>query len=705
MSLLINSSKHTFLSFPEDVVRKIFNFSGELSKLSVVCKAFNKHATEEGRAILKKAENEFSPQILAYVLAQLPTCGRSIVSRVDALFNLAKSNAANQRIPIANGKSPYDTSHLKTVFDPYFYSTALFSLWNAVFDEGPYDLKIKMESVRLHKDPNINIQQMHDFFESHQQELEVIQKINLIKMDIRVLPAEIAYFKDLRVLDISENKLTHLPDLSALKQLRYLNLNDNQFAQLPPSIGELPNLSVLSAMNNQLVYVDESIGNLSQLKNLYLGGNQIACLPEKIGQLISLEECSLENNCLKALPESIGALKQLKYLYLYNNQLTSFPASIKDLESLRVLSAPRNQIVSLAEDLDSLKNLHALILDKNALKALPSCIGKMKSLLQLSVSENQLTKAPRYPFLHFFCYEGNPCALQNSNNFSRGLKTKDEFLEIYEGLGEDKWKENVEGIFHGYGKFVFDRGLHGRAIEPGFMQSIENLYEFLKANYGRKIDADFYLEMHRVACAHFKGKDTQTLIDQKKVGLFRNRGVGAEFAEPHCKLTEKGFQDHSALSQQLSRVLGFSFSLGQFIRVNPTTWRLFYYPMHEDLIRIVFNFFITEFYAEIARAQSRDEYLKAIAKLIQHLEWLHPPEDGCGRVDTALLHFLLASYADLNPALLSYTYVSSCYGLEEWVQYLNNGIEDWKAECDAIEDSDGMEDYSSEFDPMENSDN
>jgi hypothetical protein len=230
---------------------------------------------------------------------------------------------------------------------------------------------------------------------------------------------------------------------------------------------------------------------------------------------------------------------------------------------------------------------------------------------------------------------------------------------------------------------VFDRGLHGGKKEPGYISSMESLFEFLKDNFGRRIDADFYLEMHEVACAHFDGEKTQT-SDKSSIGKFRDQAVSAHFSEPHYTLTAKGAQEFNDLNFRLSRILGRTCLLGEFSKPKPNSSKLSYQKFSHEQIRILFNLFITEFYTEIDSAQSSDDYLRAIAKLVQCLEWLHPPLDGCGRVDTALLNFLLASYADLNPALLRCTYVSSCYGLDEWAQYLKDGMKEWKQACQEV---------------------
>lgn len=77
----------------------------------------------------------------------------------------------------------------------------------------------------------------------------------------------------LRVLDLSGNDLTSLPDLSPLRGLRALKLNENALADLPPSIGALVDLGALWAIGNDLRRLPESIGSLGRLSVLVLSFN------------------------------------------------------------------------------------------------------------------------------------------------------------------------------------------------------------------------------------------------------------------------------------------------------------------------------------------------------------------------------------------------------------------------------------------------
>ena len=44
--------------------------------------------------------------------------------------------------------------------------------------------------------------------------------------------------------------------------------------------------------------------------------------------------------------------------------------------------------------------------------------------------------------------------------------------QMYYGLGDNWWKQIINGKAHEYGKDVFDQGLHGGSVEPGFLNGI-----------------------------------------------------------------------------------------------------------------------------------------------------------------------------------------------------------------------------------------
>ena len=229
---------------------------------------------------------------------------------------------------------------------------------------------------------------------------------------------------------------------------------------------------------------------------------------------------------------------------------------------------------------------------------------------------------------------------------------------------------------------VFDEGLHRpENKEPGYLSSMMYAFNHLSAHWNHVLNADFYLAVHKMACAHFNGKETATWIDQSKVGVFRGleNPVCANLGTIDRHETTFINEFHS-LNNRLRRTFGASFFLGELIATgkNSDQLQIRYHTMTAEQIRTIFNYFVTEFYYEIGHAGNSEQRLVAIARWFQYNEWLHPPVDGCGRTDLAMLNYLLSCYG-FHPCILQHPFVSSCWNLQRWVEALKEGMKAWEA--------------------------
>lgn len=156
-------------------------------------------------------------------------------------------------------------------------------------------------------------------------------------------------------LYIQENELVELPDLSSLTSLKKIKANSNFITTTPPlpsqlqyldlsqnnltSLGDLSNLHELEYLlvfrNTKLKEIP-SLDGLLKLKELscYLCG--LSQLPE-MTNLASLEFINTGYNNLTTLPE-LTSNKKLKLIYANNNTLTSFPnmSTLPLLERVRL---------------------------------------------------------------------------------------------------------------------------------------------------------------------------------------------------------------------------------------------------------------------------------------------------------------------------------------------------------------------------------
>ena len=73
-----------------------------------------------------------------------------------------------------------------------------------------------------------------------------------------------------------KRSISHQDTLGKLKELRLLDLSFNQLTSLPEEIGQLSNLWALYLLDNQLSSLPRSIEQLESLKSLNLDGNQLS---------------------------------------------------------------------------------------------------------------------------------------------------------------------------------------------------------------------------------------------------------------------------------------------------------------------------------------------------------------------------------------------------------------------------------------------
>ncbi len=54
------------------------------------------------------------------------------------------------------------------------------------------------------------------------------------------------------------------------------------------------------------------------------------------------------------------------------------------------------------------------------------------------------------------------------------LPSSEEAKKVFWSLGEDWWRQIIDGKHQKHGKLVFDQGLHGGKIEPGYLKGVED---------------------------------------------------------------------------------------------------------------------------------------------------------------------------------------------------------------------------------------
>lgn len=194
------------------------------------------------------------------------------------------------------------------------------------------------------------------------------------------LPRLLQQFANLKILDLSSNAITQLPDAVCQLPLVTLIAKNNLLTNgsLPKSLlskqvsnaGGTVGGSTLKELNlsgNQLTHFPEQVTELRQLKYLYLGGNKISTVSKDIWKMQSLHVLSLGGNLISEVPESVGSLNQLQALVLCDNLIEILPTSIARLKNLKSLLLHKNRLRHLPKDIVALKNLTELSLRDNPL--------------------------------------------------------------------------------------------------------------------------------------------------------------------------------------------------------------------------------------------------------------------------------------------------------------------------------------------------
>ncbi|MFY9142699.1 leucine-rich repeat-containing protein kinase family protein [Sulfuricurvum sp.] len=184
---------------------------------------------------------------------------------------------------------------------------------------------------------------MQTLAQLHAGELKGAKRL-VLSEDLTSFPEEIFDLAEtLEILDLSNNSLCELPDLSRLTNLRIAFFFYNRFVALPSFRG-CENLTMLGFKGNQIETFDEDILPLG-INWLILTDNRLKSLPRSIGKLTKLQKCALAGNRLEALPEEMAACRNLELLRFSANRLESIPSWLLKLPKLSWLAFSGNPCI------------------------------------------------------------------------------------------------------------------------------------------------------------------------------------------------------------------------------------------------------------------------------------------------------------------------------------------------------------------------
>lgn len=212
------------------------------------------------------------------------------------------------------------------------------------------------------------------------------------------LPPAIDRFQHLRVLDISNNRLTHVPDFVARLPLTTLVAKNNLIDDegFPKEFGYAAHLKVLNVSGNRLSHFPQQLLSVTALEYLYMGSNNLIEIPKDVNRLIRLKFLCLGGNHLSEVPVTLGMLDNLKALNLSDNALESLPPAIANLKHLKSLMLHKNRLRTLPIEIISLKCLSELSLRDNPLvvRFVSDMTHNPPSLLELSARSVKINSVP-----------------------------------------------------------------------------------------------------------------------------------------------------------------------------------------------------------------------------------------------------------------------------------------------------------------------
>lgn len=142
----------------------------------------------------------------------------------------------------------------------------------------------------------------------------------------RWLP-EIELLKNLTDLRIRA-ELRELPDgIAALTNLRMLDVTMNKLQTISPKISELKKLQSFSARFCGLSYFPAALMALPELKEIDLGWNDFTEIPPDIDRMKNLQTLKLESAKVTSFPDSMADMKQL---YVHDGDSKTFRAQFPE---------------------------------------------------------------------------------------------------------------------------------------------------------------------------------------------------------------------------------------------------------------------------------------------------------------------------------------------------------------------------------------
>jgi Leucine-rich repeat (LRR) protein len=187
----------------------------------------------------------------------------------------------------------------------------------------------------------------------HSTDTEIHQfftKIDLSDFGLKELPKTLFYFSRVEEINLSKNKLSTLsPEFwSSFPKLKILDISHNMITSLPD--GEFPSgLTELTLHHNRLRTLPACSAYVFG-DSLNLSGNSLSSFPEEMPSLKHMKKIDISHNQFEILPHQLAICSALDKLHVGDNRLIEFPAYLADLP-IRVFQSHRNLVKTLPDAL------------------------------------------------------------------------------------------------------------------------------------------------------------------------------------------------------------------------------------------------------------------------------------------------------------------------------------------------------------------
>ncbi|KAJ4305513.1 hypothetical protein N0V90_001044 [Kalmusia sp. IMI 367209] len=196
----------------------------------------------------------------------------------------------------------------------------------------------------------------------------------------------------LKYLDLSANRLSRLPDVSAWTNLTTLLVGENSLSELPEGFVSLQQLRSADFTANDLTKLDPQIALMEGLENLTLAAN-----PLRERKFLTMGAEDIKRDLMTRLdPETIGGtsherdgtetLSQESVSEGNGWKLT--PSGTLDLSSQKLAEVDEGAVASFAESHD----IRQLYLQQNSLASIPTVTVQIQFLSVLDLSKNNIAE-------------------------------------------------------------------------------------------------------------------------------------------------------------------------------------------------------------------------------------------------------------------------------------------------------------------------